>query len=158
MSSTHHFAAHLVWTGASNGPVRDYESYSREFEVEIDGKPALKGSAAPPFRGVPRLHNPEDLLVASLSSCHCLSYLALCARAGIVVEAYEDDTSGTMAFDRAAKVMRFKEVVLRPKVRLAAGADVDKARALHDDAHHGCFIANSVNFPVRNEPTITVGD
>lgn len=158
MSSTHHFAAHLVWTGASNGPVRDYESYSREFEVEIDGKPALKGSAAPPFRGVPHLHNPEDLLVASLSSCHCLSYLALCARAGIVVEAYEDEASGTMAFDRAAKVMRFKEVVLRPKVRLAAGADVDKARALHDDAHRECFIANSVNFPVRNEPAITVGD
>ena len=157
MSSTHHFAAHLVWTGASNGPVRDYESYSREFQVEIDGKPALKGSAAPPFRGLSTLHNPEDLLVAALSSCHCLSYLALCARAGIVVEAYEDDASGTMAFDRAAKVMRFTEVVLRPKVRLASGADVDKARALHENAHHECFIANSVNFPVRNEPTLTVG-
>ncbi|MBN9161310.1 MAG: peroxiredoxin [Myxococcales bacterium 68-20] len=157
MSSTHHFAAHLVWTGASNGPVRDYESYSREFEVEIDGKPALKGSAAPPFRGLSHLHNPEDLLVAALSSCHCLSYLALCARARIVVEAYEDDATGTMAFDRVAKVMRFTEVVLRPKVRLAAGADVDKARALHENAHHECFIANSVNFPVRNEPTITVG-
>lgn len=156
MSSTHHFAAHLVWTGASNGPVRDYESYSREFEVQIDGKPALKGSAAPPFRGSSSLHNPEDLLVAALSSCHCLSYLALCARARIVVEAYEDDASGTMAFDRGAKVMRFTEVVLRPKVRLAAGADVDKARALHENAHHECFIANSVNFPVRNEPTITV--
>ena len=74
-----------------------------------------------------------------------------------MVEAYEDDATGTMAFDRVAKVMRFTEVVLRPKVRLAAGADVDKARALHENAHHECFIANSVNFPVRNEPTITVG-
>jgi organic hydroperoxide reductase OsmC/OhrA len=158
MSSTHHFAAHLVWTGASKGPVRDYESYSREFQVEIDGKPDLVGSAAPPFRGSSTLHNPEDLLVAALSSCHCLSYLALCARAGIVVTAYEDDTSGTMAFDRTAKVMRFTEVVLRPKVRVAAGADVDKARALHENAHHECFIANSVNFPVRNEPTIIVAE
>jgi organic hydroperoxide reductase OsmC/OhrA len=152
--STHHFAVHLDWTGGEAGAARDYASYSREFRVKIAGKPDLIGSAAPPFRGQANLHNPEDLLVASLSACHCLSYLALCARAGIVVEAYEDEATGTMAFDRAAKVMRFTEVVLRPKVRLAAGADRSRARTLHDDAHHGCFIANSVNFPVRNEPII----
>ncbi|AKU98845.1 OsmC/Ohr family protein [Labilithrix luteola] len=156
MSSTHRFAAHLEWTGAASGPVRDYEGYSREYRVDIEGKPSLRGSAAPPFRGSPELHNPEDLLVASLSACHCLSYLALCARAGIVVLSYEDDASGVMAFDRTAKVMKFSEVMLRPRVRIAAGADVDKARALHETAHHECFIANSVNFPVRNEPLVTL--
>jgi organic hydroperoxide reductase OsmC/OhrA len=118
------------------------------------GKAPLVGSAAAPFRGDANLHNPEDLLVASLSACHCLSYLALCARAGIVVEAYEDSASGTMAFDRTAKVMRFSEVTLRPNVRIAAGSDVEEARRLHDKAHHECFIANSVNFPVRNEPVV----
>jgi organic hydroperoxide reductase OsmC/OhrA len=153
--STHRFAAHLEWTGAASGPVRNYDGYSREYRVDIAGKPPLVGSAAPPFRGDSGLHNPEDMLVAALSACHCLSYLALCARAGIVVEAYEDDATGTMAFDREAKVMRFSEVVLRPRVRLAAGADLEKARALHENAHHECFIANSVNFPVRNEPTST---
>jgi organic hydroperoxide reductase OsmC/OhrA len=153
--SEHHFAARLVWTGAAAGPVRDYDGYSRDYRVEIEGKPPLDGSAAPAFRGARERHNPEDLLVASLSACHCLSYLALCARAGIVVEAYEDAATGTMAFDRADKVMRFTEVVLRPRVRVAAGADVDKARALHERAHHECFIANSVRFPVRNEPVIT---
>lgn len=152
--SEHHFSARLTWTGAAHGPVRDYDGYSREYRVEIDGKPPLTGSAAPPFRGSAALHNPEDLLVASLSACHCLSYLALCARAGIVVEAYEDDARGRMAFDREAKVMRFVEVELRPRVRLAGGADVERARALHERAHHECFIANSVNFPVRNAPVI----
>lgn len=152
--SSHRFAARLVWTGASGGGTRDYESYSREFRVDIEGKPPLVGSAAVPFRGIGGLHNPEDLLVASLSACHCLSYLAVCARAGIVVEAYEDDATGTMAFDRARKAMAFSEVVLRPNVRVADGTDLEKARALHEDAHHGCFIASSVNFPVRNEPAI----
>jgi organic hydroperoxide reductase OsmC/OhrA len=156
--SEHHFAARLVWTGAAAGPVRDYESYSREYRVEIEGKPPLIGSAARPFRGAGELHNPEDLLVAALSACHCLSYLALCARAGIVVEAYEDAATGLMAYDRATKVMRFTEVVLHPRVRLASGANVDHARALHDRAHHECFIANSVNFPVRNQPAVTAAD
>jgi organic hydroperoxide reductase OsmC/OhrA len=152
--SEHHFAAHLTWTGAAVGPVRDYDGYSREYRVDIDGKPPLVGSAAPAFRGSSALHNPEDLLVAALSACHCLSYLALCARAGLVVEAYEDRATGTMAFDRERKVMRFFEVVLRPTVRLAAGADLERAHALHARAHHECFIANSVSFPVRNEPTV----
>lgn len=154
--STHRFAARLTWTGAAQGPVRDYDGYSREYRVEMDGKPPLIGSAAKPFRGDPGLHNPEDLLMASLSACHCLSYLALCARAGIVVLAYEDSATGTMAFDRTAKVMRFTEVVLHPVVHVAPGSDLEKARALHEDAHHECFIANSVNFPVRNEPEVTV--
>lgn len=153
--STHRFAAHLIWTGAARGGTRDYEGYSREYRVDIEGKPPLVGSAAPPFRGASDLHNPEDLLVAALSACHCLSYLAVCARAGIVVEAYEDDATGTMSFDRARKAMAFSEVVLRPRVRVSAGTDLERARALHEDAHHGCFIASSVNFPVRNEPTIT---
>ena len=137
--------------------MRDYESYSREYRVEIEGKPALVGSSATPFRGDPALHNPEDMLVAALSACHCLSYLVLCARAGIVVETYEDAATGTMAFDRDAKVMRFTEVVLRPRVRVGAGSDHERARALHKTAHHECFIANSVNFPVRNEPAIREG-
>jgi organic hydroperoxide reductase OsmC/OhrA len=156
--SEHHFAARLTWTGAAHGPVRDYDSYSREYRVDIDGKPPLVGSAAPPFRGSPSLHNPEDLLVAALSACHCLSYLALCARAGIVVEAYEDRATGTMAWDREQKRMRFREVVLRPTVRIADAAARERAFALHERAHHECFIASSVNFDVRNEPAIATGD
>ena len=151
-SHQHHFTCHLVWTGAEHGGTTDYERYSRQVRADVPGKAELPLSAAPAFRGDPALHNPEDLLVAALSSCHFLSYAALCARSGVNVVAYEDDASGTM--DRKDGKVRFIEVVLRPRVTLAPGSDADKARALHERAHAACFIASSVAFPVRNEPTI----
>lgn len=152
MSHGHVFDCRLAWVGAAKGPVSDYESYSREVTVDVEGKPQLRGSAAPVFRGDGSLWNPEDLLVASLSICHCLSYLALCARDGVGVVAYEDRAHGKMEHKDGA--IRFVDVLLRPRVTLAAGADRGKALALHVKAHHGCFIANSVNFPVRNEPEL----
>jgi organic hydroperoxide reductase OsmC/OhrA len=152
MAQEHHFAAHLVWAGAAEGSTRDYESYSRTWRVEMEGKPPLEGSSDPAFKGDPSRHNPEDLLVAALSACHMLSYLHLCASAGIEVVAYEDQASGIMAIkDRR---MRFTEVTLAPRVEVAAG-DLEQARALHEKAHGLCFIANSVNFPVLNMPTVT---
>jgi organic hydroperoxide reductase OsmC/OhrA len=151
MAHEHHFAARLTWTGAAQGPTRDYESYSREYRAEVEGKPPLAGSSDPKFRGDASKHNPEDLLVVALSACHMLSYLHLCASAGIEVVAYEDQASGKMAIkDRR---MRFVEVVLAPKVTIAAG-DLEKAEALHEQAHAACFIANSVNFPVLHAPTV----
>lgn len=153
MSDELGFECRLVWTGATKGPTSTYEGYSREYRIDIEGKPSLRGSAAQKFRGDASLHDPEDLLVAALSACHCLSYLALCARAGVHVMSYEDEVSGTM--DRVEGVVRFTEVTLHPKVTIAPGSDAEKAKALHERAHAACFIANSVNFPVRNSPTIT---
>jgi organic hydroperoxide reductase OsmC/OhrA len=154
MSRTHEFQATLRWTGADHGPTADYRSYARDYRIEIAGKPPLEGSADPAFRGDPARHNPEDLLVAALSACHLLTYLALCARASIPVVAYEDSASGTMALEGGGG--HFTEVVLRPRVTLGAGADAAEARRLHAVAHGDCFIAASVNFPVRNEPDILV--
>ena len=151
MAKEHHFAARLVWTGAERGTTRSYESYGRDYRVEVEGKPPLVGSADPTFRGDGAKHNPEDLLVASLSACHMLSYLAECARAGIEVAAYEDKASGLMTIKDGR--MRFTEVTLAPRVVIAAG-DLDKATALHGRAHDMCFIANSVNFPVLHMPTM----
>ncbi len=153
-SSEHHFECHLVWTGASKGGTTSYDSYSRECRVDIPGKPSIRATSAAAFRGDASLPNPEDLLVASLSICHFLSYVALCARGGVNVTAYEDDASGTMS--RFERGFHFTDVLLRPRVTIAAGSDPEKARALHHKAHETCFIANSVNFPVRNEPEITV--
>jgi len=150
----HKFECRLVWTGAMKGPTADYDTYSREYRIDFTGKPSIRGTAAPVFRGDPTLHNPEDLLVAALSACHALSYLALCARAGIQVTGYEDDVFGKM--ERVERVTKFTEVVLHPKVTLAPGADAEKARALHTRAHEVCFIASSVNFPVKHEPVISV--
>lgn len=153
-SHEHRFDCRLVWTGARHGGTTGYESYSREYRVDIPGKVSIRGTAAAAFRGDPALPNPEDLLVAALSACHFLSYVAYCARDGVNVIAYEDEASGIM--ERVDRVTRFTDVLLKPRVTVAPGSDVEKARALHEKAHHACFIANSVNFPVRNEPEILV--
>jgi organic hydroperoxide reductase OsmC/OhrA len=150
----HEFPCRLVWTGAANGGTTNYETYSRECRVDFAGKPSVRGSAAAAFRGDAGLPNPEDLLVASLSMCHFLSYAALCARKGVHVIAYEDEALGKM--ERAGATFKFTDVLLRPRVTVAAGSDAELARALHEKAHHECFIANSVNFTVRNEPSISV--
>ena len=150
---SHRYAAHVRWTGGTSAPAVDYATYSREYVVEIDGKPPLRGSADAHFRGDRALHNPEDMLVAALSACHLLSYLAECTRAGIAVVAYEDDASGEMTLIDGK--IRFREVMLRPRVAIADAARIGEAIALHVRAHAECFIANSVNFPVRHEATVT---
>jgi organic hydroperoxide reductase OsmC/OhrA len=152
MHHQHHYAARLIWTGAERGPTRSYESYSRSYRIEIEGKPPLEGSSDATFRGDPGRHNPEDLLVAAVAACHMLSYLALCARAGIEVIAYQDQASGLMALKDGR--MRFVEVTLAPRVTIGAG-DLERAQELHAKAHQECFIANSVNFPVLNQPMVT---
>ncbi len=149
----HHFTARLRWTGAERGATTSYKTYSREYVIEADGKPALTGSADPHFLGDGAHYNPEDLLVAALSACHLLSYLAQCSRAGIAVVAYDDDASGEMTLIDGK--IRFREVMLRPRVEIADPARIDEALGLHERAHAECFIANSVNFPVRHEPVVT---
>jgi organic hydroperoxide reductase OsmC/OhrA len=155
-SHVHHFACRLAWTGAAQGGTKAYDGYSREVRMDIDGKEPLPMSAAPNFRGDASLWNPEDALVAALSSCHFLSYAALCARSGVEVIAYEDSATGTM--DRVDGVTRFTEVMLRPHVTISAGSDANKARSLHARAHEICFIASSVAFDVKHEATIVVAD
>ena len=154
MSKSHHYDLKLRWTGAAMGPTASYAGYSREYRVEIPGKPPITGSADPTFRGDPALANPEDMLVAALSACHMLSYLAVCALGKIKVISYEDAASGTMS-EIGPQRSAFTEVVLRPRVVISADSDAAKATALHDQAHKICFIANSVNFPVRHEPEIS---
>lgn len=158
MSDTaHHFACTLHWTGAARGPIEDYESYARDLRVDVAGKPSLDMSAAPAFKGDASRHNPEDLLVAALSSCHFLSYAAVCARAGIVVVAYEDAATGVM--ERVQGITQFTSVVLHPVVTLAQGTapeQAERAKALHEKAHAGCFIASSVKFSVTCEATIVI--
>ena len=113
----------------------------------------MPGSSDPAFRGDPARWNPEDMLVASLSACHKLWYLHFCAVEGITVEAYRDEAHGVMAED-PARGGAFTRVTLRPEVTIRAGDDAALAAELHDRAHHFCFIANSVNFPVHCEPRI----
>ncbi|MGH6952755.1 MAG: OsmC family protein [Alphaproteobacteria bacterium] len=152
MAREHRYAVSLEWTGNLGQGTAGYRAYARSLALKAAGKPTIEGSSDPAFRGDPSRWNPEDLLVASLSACHMLWYLDLCAEAGIVVTAYRDDATGVMEEDRVGG--RFTGVVLRPRVTVAAGADLALAERLHGEAHAKCFIARSVNFPVSHEPEI----
>jgi organic hydroperoxide reductase OsmC/OhrA len=154
---THTYTCALTWTGNLGTGTSSYAAYSRDHVFSGAGKPDLPGSSDPAFRGDGRRYNPEELLVAAISSCHMLWYLHLCADAGISVLAYRDEATGAMVEDRA-KGGYFTRVVLAPKVTIAKGSDAAKARQLHEGAHAKCFIANSVNFPVACEPEIELSE
>lgn len=153
----HDYAVRVDWTGNLGTGTSGYRDYSRDHEIRMASKPeqVIAGSADAAFRGDPARFNPEEFLLAALSQCHLLSYLHACVLAHVVVIGYTDNATGTMV-TAADGSGRFTEVVLHPQVIIAAGGDPDAARAAHDDAHRMCFIANSVNFPVRHEPTVMV--
>jgi organic hydroperoxide reductase OsmC/OhrA len=152
----HFYSVNLQWTGNLGQGTSNYRAYSRNHEISASRKPTVLASSDPAFRGDDSRYNPEDLLVASLSACHMLSYLHLCAVAGIVVTDYQDQAKGTMV-ETEDGGGHFTQVTLRPVVKVALGADFDLAQQLHDKAHHLCFIASSVNFPVLCEPSVEVG-
>ena len=152
---THTYACAVEWTGNTGNGTGGYKNYGRDHLIRMNGKSDIAGSADPAFRGDATRHNPEDMLVASISTCHMLWSLHLASDAGIIVTAYSDAPVGTMVED-AERGGYFTRVVLHPSVQLAAGSDPEKAQALHKRAHHFCFIANSVNFPITCEPVVTV--
>lgn len=155
MAKEHQYQTSLLWTGNKGSGTMDYRSYDRDFVISVAHKPDIQGSSDSAFLGDREKYNPEDLLVSSISSCHMLWYLHLCSRNGIVVLDYKDNAIGKMMED-ADGSGRFKEVVLHPEVTIANEADIDKAEALHTEAHKLCFIANSCNFPIKHEPRCLV--
>jgi organic hydroperoxide reductase OsmC/OhrA len=150
MARQHSYAVAVTWTGNTGTGTSGYRNYERSHDISASGKHTIPGSSDPAFRGDAARWSPEDLLVASLSACHKLWYLHLCAEAGVVVEAYVDEAVGVME-ESADGGGQFIEVVLKPRVRIAQGCDQAKALALHHAAHAKCFIARSVNFPVKCE-------
>lgn len=149
----HHYHLQLDWTGNRGTGTARYGAYGREHRFSAPGKADIAGSSDPAFRGDAACWNPEELLVASLSSCHQLWYLHLASVAGIAVLAYRDSPVGTMV-EAANGSGQFSRVLLRPQVTVRTGDDVTRALALHHDAHAMCFIANSVNFEVACEASV----
>ena len=150
----HQYRVTTTWTGNLGTGTSDYRAYSRNHEIKILGKRApLPGSSDQSFRGDPARYTPEELLVASLSSCHMLWFLHLCADAGIVVTEYEDAASGTMT-EHPDGSGEFTSVVLRPRAVITDPTRIPDAAALHHRAHDLCFIARSVNFPVEHDPVV----
>ena len=154
MGKTHSYKATLVWDNSGGGKTTDYRSYSRSHEIQVPGKSSIRMSADAAFLGAAELHNPEDCLVMALSSCHLLTYLALAGRAGLEVIQYTDAATGEMVQEGGGG--RFTEVTLNPTVTIAPGGDADLALRLHEEAHRDCFIASSVNFPVKHHATIRI--
>jgi organic hydroperoxide reductase OsmC/OhrA len=151
----HSYSVNVSWTGNLGQGTSSYRTYARDHEISALGKPTVLASSDASFRGDQSRYNPEDLLVASLSACHMLSYLHLCAVSGIVVTDYQDEAKGIMVETKGGGG-HFTEVTLRPAVKVTPGSDTDLALQLHEKAHHLCFIASSVNFPVLCEPSIEV--
>lgn len=151
----HRYAVTIEWTGDLGQQTAAYDAYLRDYVVTAAGKPPVPASSDPHFRGDSTRYNPEDLLVASLSGCHMLWYLHLCAQSGVRVLGYVDEAEGRMSVHGDSG--RFTEVVLRPRVHIVDASTLQTAAALHERAHQACYIAASVNFPVRHEPVVAVG-
>lgn len=155
MNKQHKYKLTVKWTGNKGHGTFDSRLYGRDHRIVIANKPDILGSSDPKFRGDADKHNPEELLLASLSSCHMLWYLDLCASAGVVVVDYRDNAVGIME-EKSDRSGHFTEVTLQPVVTVAESSMVETANELHKEANKLCFIANSVNFPVYHHPSCLV--
>lgn len=151
MNGEHHYAVTVAWTGNRGAGTSGYREYGREHTITAAGKVSIEASADRSFHGNADRWNPEELLLAALSECHLMSYLHVAVRHGVVVVGYTDDATGTMVQTEDGGG-HFTEAVLRPRVTVQDPGQVDLAQSLHAEAASLCFIAASVNFPVRHEP------
>ena len=149
MKKPHYYKAVIQWTGNKGSGTDHYTHYERDYNVIIGNKPIIHGSSDPAFRGDENKYNPEEMLVSAISSCHMLWYLHLCSVEGVVVEEYTDTATGLME-ERTDGSGCFTEVVLNPRVIVSLESMLSKATELHAIANKMCFIANSVNFPVKH--------
>lgn len=145
MQKQHHYKATIKWTGNIGTGTSGYKEFERNHSILVDNKVEILGSSDPAFRGDSKKHNPEELLVSSLSACHLLWYLHLCSEAGVIVLDYSDSATGIMV-ETSNGGGQFTEVTLNPTVIVKENSMIDKANEL-------CYIANSVNFPVKHNPT-----
>ena len=157
MEKKHHYTLTVKWTGNKGEGTSNYRAYERSHIIKSENKADILSSSDPVFRGDKTKYNPEELFVAALSSCHMLSYLHLCADAGIAVTDYIDNPSGIM-LELQDGSGHFTEVVLYPCVTITDGSLIDKANELHKKANELCFIANSCNFAVHHKPTCNVAE
>ena len=152
MNGQHNYSLTVKWTGNKGTGTSNYKEFERSHIVIVENKVDILGSADPAFRGDKTKHNPEELFLASISSCHMLWYLHLCAVAGIVVTDYMDTATGIM-METSNGGGKFTEATLNPRVTITDMLMTEKANELHKKANELCFVANSLNFPVHHKPT-----
>lgn len=151
----HAYTVQLEWTGNLGFGTNGYKTFSRDHLVSAVGKASISGSSGPAFRGDAKRYNPEELLISALASSHMLWYLHLCVGEQIIVTNYTDEGTGVLV-ETGDGSGHLAEIVLRPKVTIESGCDILMAQSLHEKARELCYIANSVNFPVRCIPSVVV--
>jgi organic hydroperoxide reductase OsmC/OhrA len=152
MSQEHIFQTRVRWAGTQQAAP---SAYTRDMVVEPEGKAPILGSSSRRFRGDDARYNPEDLMLASLAECHILTYLSLAGAEGIRVQSLAVEVSGVLA--NVEGKMRFREATLRARTQVESASDIERATQLHDGAHTGCFMSNSVNFPIAVEANVSAG-
>jgi organic hydroperoxide reductase OsmC/OhrA len=152
LMKTHTYKTSLQWTGNTGKGTESYRGYERSHVISVDSKEPIAGSSDPSFRGDKTKYNPEEMFVASLSSCHMLWFLHFCTEASVVVLEYSDAAEGFMIETEDGNG-KFSEVILHPRVKVKETSMLEKIEALHEKANHFCFIANSCNFPVKHDGT-----
>ncbi|WP_326984700.1 OsmC family protein [Chryseobacterium sp. MYb264] len=153
MHKKHHYKSTIKWTGNLGTGTDHYKNYERSHTISVENKTIIEGSSDPAFLGDKTKHNPEDMLLSALSSCHMLWYLHLCSAEGIIVTEYTDHATGIM-IEQSNGSGYFSEVTLHPTVAVSHESMIERAKNLHHKANEFCFIAQSVNFPVNHEDPI----
>jgi organic hydroperoxide reductase OsmC/OhrA len=155
MTLEHQYKITTIWQGNKEEGTNNVRTYNLSHIIQNEGKPNLQLTTDNAAVGDKSKLNPEDLLVSAISSCHMLSYLYLCALEGIIVTEYIDQAMGVM-IENTNGGGQFKTVTLNPKIKVKQETMIPKAIELHHKAHEICYIANSVNFEVKCNPTCSV--
>jgi organic hydroperoxide reductase OsmC/OhrA len=144
------YKAHLHWKNTGNDFV--YETFDRTHQIKFPGGLELKGSSAPEYAGKKELANPEELLAATLASCHMLTFLAVSAKSRLHVESYEDEPVATLDKNAEGK-LAVTHIRLNPRAKFKGETpSAEKLQELHNKAHRNCFIANSLACKMTVEP------
>ena len=153
--ASHSYSLKLDWQGNKGTGTSSYRAYGRDYSISMDGKPDLLGTSDPAFLGDPAKHNPEDMFLASVASCHMLWYLHLASTAGIVVTAYEDNAEAEMTMNKDGSG-QFSSVTLKPTVTITDASKAELAEKIHGDVGAMCFIARSINVPIYHEASVKI--
>lgn len=144
--------AEIEWTYQTHSTQAD--TYNRDHTVTLENGQIIANSSAPAFLGNAQASNPETLLLASLASCHMLTFLAVASKRGFHVLHYQDKAEGTLGKNAEGR-MAITHCLLQPKVSFLDNKmpSVDELQKLHDSAHRNCFIANSLKMSVEIAPS-----
>ena len=155
MNKEHNYKLAVKWTGNQGTGTSNYKKFERSYHIQIENKADIAGSSDPEFRGDRTKHNPEELLLAAVSSCHMLWYLHFCSENKIIVTDYIDNARAVME-ETVSGNGKFTSITLCPTISLTENTMIEKATELHGKANEFCFVANSLNLKVSHEPVFKV--